>query len=189
MRTAREEPFPLMRHRYAQNRREGGSDMSEGTYDVAQICLNGHVINSSARSSPQHNQEFCDKCGARTVTRCPNCDAPIRGDYESYEVVIIPGHYSRPSYCHNCGKPYPWTDTKLKAARELSEELSSLTPQEKELLKRSLDDIVQDNPRTTLAAMWVKRLLGKAGKEEASNALKAILIDIVSEAVRKQIWG
>lgn len=162
--------------------------MNEGRYDVAQICVNGHVINPSARSLPQHNQDFCDRCGARTITRCPNCDAPIKGDYDNPEVLILPGSYSRPNYCHKCGKPYPWTATKLKAARELSEELSGLTPQDRELLARSLDDIVQDNPRTELAAMRVKRILGKAGKE-ASDGLKAILIDIAREAVRKQIWG
>lgn len=167
---------------------KGECDVNEGRYDVAQICVNGHVINPSARSFPQHNQDFCDRCGARTITRCPSCDAPIKGDYDNPEVLILPGSYSRPNYCHKCGKPYPWTATKLKAACELSEELSGLTAQDRELLARSLDDIVQDNPRTELAAMRVKRILGKAGKE-ASDALKAILTDIASEAVRKQIWG
>ena len=38
--------------------------MSDGYYDVAQICTNGHVVNSSASSVPQSNQKYCTECGA-----------------------------------------------------------------------------------------------------------------------------
>jgi len=55
--------------------------MENGWYDTAQICTNGHVINSMARSEPKHNKKFCDKCGAKTIMNCPNCNSPIRGDY------------------------------------------------------------------------------------------------------------
>ncbi len=55
--------------------------MSEGRYDTAQICMNGHIINSMSKSHPEHNKEFCDKCGARTITKCPHCNTPIRGHY------------------------------------------------------------------------------------------------------------
>jgi hypothetical protein len=57
--------------------------MINGWYDTAQICINGHIINSMSKSHPEHNKKFCDKCGAQTITNCPNCNAPIRGYYHA----------------------------------------------------------------------------------------------------------
>jgi hypothetical protein len=39
------------------------------------------MINSTARWSPQYNQDYCDKCGEKTITQCPGCNTPIRGMY------------------------------------------------------------------------------------------------------------
>lgn len=33
-----------------------------GWQDTAQICLNGHLINSYYQDSPHNNQKYCDKC-------------------------------------------------------------------------------------------------------------------------------
>ena len=78
-------------------------------------------------------------------------------------------------------------DSKLKAARDLSDELDNLTPDERDLLKKSLDDIVRDTPQTTVSALRFKKLAAKAGSIAAS-ALKDILVDIASEAAKKVIW-
>jgi len=58
--------------------------MSEGWYDTAQICMNGHIINSMSKLHPEHNRKFCDKCGEPTITNCQKCNSPI------------PGHYHKP---------------------------------------------------------------------------------------------
>jgi len=42
-------------------------------YDVAQICLNGHVINTLAGSHPESNKKFCSNCGSMTIMRCLEC--------------------------------------------------------------------------------------------------------------------
>ena len=161
--------------------------MSAGYYDVAQICLNGHVVNDSTRGSPQHNQDFCDKCGAATITECPNCKDSIQGYYVSDVLVLPPPRTPAPSFCKHCGKSFPWTQSKLEAARELTQELDDLTAEEKMELKKSIDDIVMDSPRTTLGATRFKKIMVKVGKEGAT-ALKNILVDIVSEAAKKMIW-
>ena len=158
-----------------------------GSYDLAQICLNGHVINSYARSSPGFNQKCCVKCGAATVTSCQHCKSDIRGKYNSQDAFSVIGIYHTPSFCHECGKPYPWTEMKIEAARELAQELEGLTPEEKEALTKSIDDIVSDSPRTALGATRFKKIMMKVGKEGVS-ALKNILVDIVSEAAKKTIW-
>lgn len=66
--------------------------------------------------------------------------------------------------------------------------MDALTPEEHEMLKRSLDDLVKDGPRTVVATSRFKRLLTKVGPE-AATSLKDILVDVVSESVKKGIWG
>src|SRR5690606_24440218 len=120
--------------------------MSDSFYDTAQICLNGHVINTMAASSPQSNQKHCAECGAQTITVCPDCNSPIRGYYH------VPGvfgffDFNRPGYCHNCGKPYPWTVASLEAARDLADELETLNAEERQQLKDSFPDLVRSTPK------------------------------------------
>jgi len=93
-----------------------------------------------------------------------------------------------PSFCPDCGSPYPWTEAKLKAAQELSDEIENLSPKERELLKKSIDDIVRDTPQTTVAVSRFKRLVAKAGPV-AAEGFKKIMWDIASEAAKKAIWG
>jgi len=180
--------------------------MSDGWYEKAQICTSGHVINWMSALKPEYNRSFCDKCGAPTITNCQYCKAVIRGyhheglpahedaDMMLQEVMgLMPSamNYNinliRPSFCPDCGKPYPWTEAKLKAARELSDELDSLSPKERELLKKSINDIVRDTPQTTVAATQFKRLAAKAGKV-AADAFRDILVDVLSETAKKIIW-
>lgn len=93
-----------------------------------------------------------------------------------------------PAFCHNCGKPFPWTEGKLKAAQEYTDEIEGLSDSEKQMLKSSLNDLVSETPRTELAATRFKRLVGKAGRT-AADGLRSILIDVASEAARKAIWS
>lgn len=45
-----------------------------------------------------------------------------------------------------------------------------------------------ETPRTAAAELTFKRLILKAGKE-AADAMRRILLDILSEAVRKSLFG
>jgi hypothetical protein len=156
-----------------------------GEYDVAQICVNGHIINPRFQTNPAHNSKFCPKCGAETTSVC-TCGAWIRGDYIVRGVPVK--KLSIPAFCHSCGKPYPWTCSAIAAARLLAEEMDGLSPAEQEQLKLSLDDILRETPQTPVAISRFKKLAMKA-KHEGASALRAILIDIVSESVKKAIWG
>ena len=78
-------------------------------------------------------------------------------------------------------------EAKLKAALELSAEVDNLTEEERDILKKSLDDIVRDTPQTPVAAARFKKLVGKAGKE-AAQGFKSILVDVASETAKKLIW-
>lgn len=131
-----------------------------GEYDVAQICMNGHVITDMALRGPQHRKKFCDKCGEPTVMQCAECGAQIRGDY--YVPSVIGGsRFDSPLYCHSCGKPYPWTTRRLENADELIDIADQLTDEERAALKRELPNLLVDGPRTQVATVRTRQLLAK----------------------------
>ena len=156
-------------------------------YDTAQICVNGHVVTDKFVKSPEVGRKFCEKCGAPTITNCQACSAIIRG-FHHLEHVSYSADYKLPSFCPDCGKPYPWTEAKIQAAYELTEEMENLSDEEKELLSRSIDDLITDSPRTELAATRFKKLLVKVG-EPAAYALRTLVVDIASETAKKLIQG
>jgi hypothetical protein len=162
----------------------GGSRM--GRYDVAQVCANGHVVNANTEELPEHNRTFCSECGERTIVECPVCKNSIAGQY--MPASGLKGTYRRPAFCSSCGKPYPWTLRRLAAARELALEMEGLTDDERKSLAGTLDDLSADTPRTQLAATRFKPLLAKPGKAPAT-ALRDIMVDVMSEAAKKAVFG
>ncbi len=160
-----------------------------GRYDVAQICLNGHVVNESSQRQPQFNQKFCKVCGAETINACPKCNSNIKGYYHVEGVVDWTGRrINTPFFCIECGKAYPWTEEKVKVAKELALESDNLSDEEKATLSNSIDDLVAETPRTQLAVIRFKKLMKKAG-EQAPEYFKDVLKDVISESVKKAIWG
>lgn len=157
---------------------------AESGFDTAQVCINGHEINASTRLSPEFNEKFCGTCGSETITACPACKAPIRGHLRG----SLATSYIPPKFCNGCGKAFPWTASALQAARMYADELSELSPEERQLLKGALDDLVKDTSATPLAAARFKKLLRKAGSG-ALEAMRKLVIDIVSDTAKKAITG
>jgi hypothetical protein len=158
-----------------------------GYHDVAQICLNGHMINDCAKTLPQFSKAFCTDCGQRTVTNCSKCQAEIKGYYRSDSGIggVRP---DVPKFCHACGEPYPWQAEKLATAKALADEFDELSSEEREKLKGSLDELVIDSPRTELAVARFKKIMAKLGKGSV-EMMKQITIELVTEAAKKKIWG
>jgi hypothetical protein len=156
-------------------------------WDIAQICLNGHTVNQQVVAERDHNQAFCERCRKATVMAYRHCRTAIRGAYH------VPGTYvidavALPSYCLGCGRAYPWTEKQVQAAKVLAGELEHLKPQERDALKRTIDDLLTETPRTQLAVIRFKRLMSKAGPD-AGITLREMLVNVLSEAVRRAIWG
>jgi len=101
---------------------------------------------------------------------------------------VFGGGYDAPSYCHKCGQPFPWTASRLRAARDLADELENLTDEERESLKNSLTELTRETPETRLAETRFKRIMRKVGAD-GYDAMRAILTEIVSETVRKTLFG
>lgn len=100
-----------------------------GTYRTAQVCKNGHVITSNIHNSA-HLSNFCPECRAETITSCPNCNTPIRGEYDVPGVISF-STYTPPKYCHHCGYPFPWTEEKINSISKLLDMQDQLTEEEK----------------------------------------------------------
>lgn len=160
----------------------------ERYYDSAQVCMNGHMVNDRATSSPQHNESFCERCSAKTITTCPSCSTAIRGYYHSNVVVLGGSGTPAPAFCYACGTGFPWTEAKLAAARELTDEIEGLSDDEKERLKLNLADLVAETPRTEVAAMQTKKLLAKA-TGEARGAFVDVLRQVAREAIKGALFG
>ena len=79
-------------------------------YDTMQVCTAGHMITSHCRHHPEDMKKRCSKCGSVTITKCQSCDAEIQG-YENIPGVAHMGPDAPPAYCHECGEPYPWTQS------------------------------------------------------------------------------
>jgi hypothetical protein len=146
-------------------------------HDVAQICLNGHVVNAAYNSCPQYNEDYCSKCGERTITSCEECKKQIRGHEWGSCSRYIP-----PKYCDKCGAAYPWTERILEAAAEMLNLEGKLMEEDKKALSESVPDLVRDTPKSNLAVLILKRLRNKI-----APPLYKFLVDVASETNKKLI--
>jgi len=157
-------------------------------YDIAMICLNGHVINSRARRFPQWNAEYCEKCGSKTIVKCEQCHAFIRGKYGDPDPTgYHETTYIKPKFCQKCGHPYPWTKASIKAVKEFIEEELDLSKDDKTTLASSVDILACDNPQTQVVASRFKRIASNIGSESL-KAFKDILVNVLSETAKKIIF-
>lgn len=150
-----------------------------GFYHTAQVCLNGHLITDSADIYPESHNPYCTRCGAKTITSCPSCSAPIHGDYDC-GVVVMGSEPTVDAYCYNCGKPYPWTEVAIQSARETIMEDDSFTDAAKKSMVESLPDIICETPKTNLAVVRLKKGLSSARKFTA-DAIRQFVIDFGCE--------
>lgn len=97
-------------------------------------------------------------------------------------------NYKPPPFCEKCGKPFPWTLSKIQAAYDLVDELLELPPEEREKLKGSIRNIASDKPQTELAVMRVKKAIPKLAKEGAV-ALKNLVVEVATETAKKLLTG
>lgn len=154
-----------------------------GRYDIAMVCKNGHMINDSSSRYPQSNSEYCEKCGAKSINVCEHCKTPIRGCYYADGIIGF-SDTPIPSYCHNCGKPYPWTQAKLEALDEMVDLMDELNETEKEALKKSGREISIEGPKTEVGVAKIRKYLGKVGSTIGDTA-KEVFVQIASETAIK----
>lgn len=146
------------------------------------VCLNGHQI-SIRNDNPN---PYCSKCGAEVISSCPTCNHPIKGDYHIEGILDVTVHnIPVPSYCENCGEPFPWTKSAIDASDELID-LSDLTQDEKDNFKSSIPDLLVETPKTSVAITKFE-IYSKKVATSIADALRSILVDVASEVVIKEL--
>lgn len=153
-------------------------------------CINGHYIGlatATAMSQARMRaamaryefddrtiEAFCTTCGAENINACKYCKAPIELKR------------SKPAFCSGCGKPHPWTETAIKAAKEYADEIEDLSVEDKATLKGTFDDMATNTPRTQLAVARYKRIMQKVASA-AREPLYKLMVDVMSETAAKMI--
>ncbi len=148
--------------------------------DTMQVCLNGHVINEGFRENPQRNKDFCDRCGKKTITNCPNCDKPIPGDLQDTGVVTIGFLPSAPEFCEHCGEKFPWTHKaeakRLKEGAEKPIEALQRIFSKFHSIVRKLRDRYDD-----------RKTLDVSDEYDVQNLLSALLV-LYFDDIRPEEW-
>lgn len=155
-----------------------------GYYQSATICLNGHVLSYTTKKS----SKYCEKCGLKTISHCESCNKEIKGEYSSDFLMPLLSDYTKPFYCEYCSNAFPWTEKILNNAVELVTLDEELTAEYKEIIKSALPDLIVETPVTPVAvAKYNKYMESSAGF--IKDGMKNLLINVVSDQVRKSIWG
>lgn len=165
----------------------GYAEMAYETHDVALICLNGHIINSSSERCPARNSSFCTICGKPTISKCLYCNTNIRGSTTYHgNVIKKPRPIGvAPAYCEHCGGIMPWTEGKLESAKEAIGWCEELDDKIKGELIKSLPDIAKQTPRTNLAVAQFQRALRIV--LDCKDLLKTLITDIAAKVIADKI--
>ena len=167
--------------------------MSQEYYDTMQVCMNGHLITSALQENPAQGENFCSHCGAQTIRACPKCLREIRGvRYVSYPHPIAPEYmkrdeyppHSTPKFCVHCGEPFPWTRRKMEALEELAAKEKSLSDEDRDSLRQNALLIAKDNPKSEVAALRIKEIIGKM-REAAAPVFRKVAADLATDAAKK----
>jgi hypothetical protein len=152
----------------------------DGTHCAAQICLKGHILHCDGESF--ESTAYCTKCGSACIDRCQRCNEPIRGAVQFQSANT----YSRPRFCHACGRAYPWMSERLLTARELLNKDEKLTAQDRTELWDLLQDVMS-NPTDELTP--AKRKLLEINLGKATGYIKDTILDLTAKTIAEMIKG
>lgn len=133
----------------------------------------------------REGDQHCQRCGKKTITTCQHCQRKIKGEPNvTWMAADALPPYSIPAFCYSCGKPYPWTQSKLEAAKEQIEMEQSLSAEDKVALTTDIEDIAHDSQRAGSAAKRAKIILLKVGGT-AGTMLRDVFVGVASDALKK----
>lgn len=176
-------------------------------HDNVIVCLNGHIVNPRVNACPDQTVRFCQECGKAAIGACPECKAPFKwSSFERDGLIISRGGHEATlaeleqrgllkwwqtprephKFCERCGKPFPWTEKAMAAAKDGIKDLEGLDQQEKGQLRDALPDLVCQSPKTSRAASLFRRLLLKTA-DHGAPFLTQCLANIACALAKKEL--
>lgn len=77
---------------------------------------------------------------------------------------------------------------KVDAAAELVESSGILSSMELAQFRADLSDLTRESPRLQIASVRFKQIMAKVGSVIAGG-VRDIVVDVLSEAAKKAVWG
>ncbi|MBL8775336.1 MAG: DUF2321 domain-containing protein [Acidimicrobiales bacterium] len=116
--------------------------MPANYYSEACVCRRGHVyVTDTSRMPPS---DHCETCGAMLITHCVDCDEALRGlSAPPGKMVAYKSPYDPPSFCFNCGGPFPWASrqARLWELENRLDEEAGLTEADRLTIHEQLEDL------------------------------------------------
>ncbi len=159
-------------------------------YEIAQICLKGHVIHKNILSIKEIKDKYCERCGSVLIHECQSCHMPIRGEEKISPWVggLSNRYYHIPAYCYNCGNPYPWTRDIIDNTNAfIDENMPELSQEERSDLKARIPDITFESSKLPLSASRIAKYLAKVSSL-AKEGFKNNIFGITLELAKRYIW-
>lgn len=163
------------------------------SWDVAQICREGHVANSTVHHCPEACDIRCEDCGKETLTKCPNQHA-IRGMYinEDNQPDGDPTEYEPPLFCRECGCGYPWTHKKLRQLESNIGQLAKrngLADEDISALKAALPGIANPEPEASHSAgqriaIFLTRFTSSAAARKVYQICEKVGTQVAADAIK-----
>jgi hypothetical protein len=161
----------------------------------AAICEGGHLQKSTLENQEKYEKKFCTQCSAKIIDNCCSCDTPILGGYvyqkwvsgnyltgENQYREVKEGVVSIPNYCHECGKPYPWTQKFLSEYKMILELQSDEIDQDiSEKIYKATEEALKNrfegNSITVLKLMYKK----------LDDVTRTVLINVLSNVATTKV--
>lgn len=102
-------------------------------------------------------------------------------------MIDVSSSYKAPAYCYNCGKPFPWTESKLTSISELLDMQDQLTEDEKQYFMSYLPIIFTETPQSEVTALKLRLLINKL-PSEIGSLTKNVITDVISESIKKILF-
>ena len=144
-------------------------------YDVQEVCLNGHLITSFAKSQPESRRAHCSSCGEKTISACTSCSAPLRG-HRHLSGVISLGFDDVDRFCDSCGALMPWTERGLTSVLEIAAMSAAINETEQETLRDTLRALMVPSAQTELAALKLRRAISRLDEYERAALLRTLKV-------------
>ncbi|WP_435362340.1 DUF2321 domain-containing protein [Haloarchaeobius sp. DFWS5] len=74
----------------------------------AQVCENGHIMNTSPNPEYIKDGEYCTECGTKGHIECPECDNQKIIVSEENVTQEDVSRTDLPLFCRSCGTNFPW---------------------------------------------------------------------------------